>query len=148
MTQRPDAPPALAAAQLHLQATHAALAAALRQEADADADADTDAKAAIDDEAPAGRDGSASAGAGLLRQSLVVQLAEHAVAPWAEQRPWTLMAVAAGAGALLASRMGRGMLGSLAMAALLAPAPGRRTLQPLAAGLAFLLRRRSGPPPR
>jgi hypothetical protein len=142
MTQRPDAPPALAAAQLHLQATHAALAAALRQGTDADAEA------AIDDEAPAGRDGSASAGAGLLRQSLVVQLAEHAVAPWAEQRPWTLMAVAAGAGALLASRMGRGMLGSLAMAALLAPAPGRRTLQPLAAGLAFLLRRRSGPPPR
>jgi hypothetical protein len=34
------------------------------------------------------------------------------------------------------------------MAALLAPAPGRRPLQPLAAGLAFLLRRRSGPPPR
>lgn len=146
MTTRPDARPALAAAQLHLQATHAALAAALRQEADADAD--TDAKAAIDAEAPAGSDGPVSAGAGLLRQSLVVQLAEHAVAPWAEQRPWTLMAVAAGAGALLASRMGRGMLGSLAMAALLAPAPGRRTLQPLAAGLAFLLRRRSGPPPR
>lgn len=142
MTQRPDAPPALAAAQLHLQATHAALAAALRQGTDADAEAE------IDAEAPAGSDGPVSAGAGLLRQSLVVQLAEHAVAPWAEQRPWTLMAVAAGAGALLASRMGRGMLGSLAMAALLAPAPGRRTLQPLAAGLAFLLRRRSGPPPR
>ncbi len=138
MTTRPDAAPALAAAQLHLQATHAALAAALRQEAEAKVEA----------EAPAGSEGTASAGAGLLRQSLVVQLAGHAVAPWAEQRPWTLMAVAAGAGALLASRMGRGMLGSLAMAALLAPAPGRRPLQPLAAGLAFLLRRRAGPPPR
>jgi hypothetical protein len=142
MTTRPDAPPALAAAQLHLQATHAALAAALRQEAVADADAE------IDAEAPAGSEGTATAGAGLLRQSLVVQLAGHAVAPWAEQRPWTLMAVAACAGALLASRMGRGMLGSIAMAALLAPAPGRRPLQPLAAGLAFLLRSRSGPPPR
>ncbi len=142
MTTRPDAPPALVAAQVHLQATHAALAAALRQEDVADADAE------INAEAPAGSEGTATAGAGLLRQSLVVQLAGHAVAPWAEQRPWTLMVVAAGAGALLASRMGRGMLGSLAMAALLAPAPGRRTLQPLAAGLAFLLRRRSGPPPR
>jgi hypothetical protein len=142
MTTRPDTPPALAAAQLHLQATHAALAAALRQEADADAEAE------IDAEAPAGSEGPASAGAGLLRQSLLVQVAGHAVAPWAEQRPWTLMAVAAGAGALLASRVGREMLGSLAMAALLAPAPGRRPLQPLAAGLAFLLRRRSGPPPR
>jgi hypothetical protein len=140
MTTRPDTPPALAAAQLHLQATHAALAAALRQEAEVDAELET--------EAPAGSEGTVSAGAGLLRQSLVVQLAGHAVAPWAEQRPWTLMAVAAGAGALLASRLGRGMLGSLAMAALLAPAPGRRPLQPLAAGLAFLLRRRSGPPPR
>jgi len=138
MTTRPDAAPALAAAQLHLQATHAALAAALRHEAEAKAEA----------EAPAGSEGTASTGAGLLRQSLVVQLAGHAVAPWAEQRPWMLMAVAAGAGALLASRMGRGMLGSLAMAALLAPAPGRRPLQPLAAGLAFLLRRRAGPPPR
>jgi hypothetical protein len=140
MTTRPDAPPALAAAQLHLQATHAALAAALRQEADAEAE--------VDAEVLAGSEGTAGVGAGLLRQSLVVQLAGHAVAPWAEQRPWTLMAVAAGAGALLASRMGRGMLGSLAMAALLAPAPGRRPLQPLAAGLAFLLRRRAGPPPR
>lgn len=142
MTTRPDAPPALAAAQLHLQATHAALAAALRQEAVADAEAEIDAEAAT------GSEGTVSATAGLLRQSLAVQLAGHAVAPWAEQRPWTLMAVAAGAGALLASRMGRGMLGSLAMAALLAPASGRRPLQPLAAGLAFLLRRRSGPPPR
>jgi hypothetical protein len=140
MTTRPDAAPALAAAQLHLQATHAALAAALRQEADAEAE--------VDAEVLAGSEGTAGVGAGLLRQSLVVQLAGHAVAPWAEQRPWTLMAVAAGAGALLASRMGRGMLGSLAMAALLAPAPGRRPLQPLAAGLAFLLRRRAGPPPR
>ncbi len=132
MTPRPDAPPALAAAQLHLRATHAALAAALRREAEVDAEIN----AAVDAGAPAGREDTARSGAGLLRQSLVVQLAGHAVAPWAEQRPWTLMAVAAGA------------LGSLAMAALLAPAPGRRPLQPLAAGLAFLLRRHSGPPPR
>lgn len=134
MTPRPDAPPALAAAQLHLQATHAALAAALQQEAEA--------------EAPAAADGTPASGMGLLRHSLVAQMAGHAVAPWAEQRPWTLMAVAAGAGALLASRVGRGMLGSLVMAALLTPAPARRDVQPLAAGLAFLLRRRSGPPPR
>ncbi len=127
----PDA--ALAAARRHVQETHAALAAALHPPGDDDTDADVA--------------GGRRAAGDLPRHSLVMQFAEHAVAPWAAERPWTLMALAAAAGALLASRRGRGVLGSVAMAALLAPPPGRRGLPALgAAGFGWLLRRRSAPP--
>jgi hypothetical protein len=125
----PDSP-ALAAARLRLQASHAALAAALR----------------------GGKPGSdAVAGAAGAPQPagapLFAQLAGQALAPWAEQRPWTLVTLAAAAGALLASRRGRGLLGTVAMAALLAPTPRRRGLQLLGQGVAMALRRPAGPRP-
>ncbi len=122
---------ARATARLHLQATHAALAAALSHHAGGDNDTDS---------------GAADAEGG-PRPPLVLLLAERAVAPWAAERPWTLMAVAALAGGLLASRRGRTLLGSAVLAAVLAPVPRRGGLPALgAAGFGWLLRRRAAPP--
>ena len=54
--------------------------------------------------------------------------------------------LAAGAGAFLASRRGRGLIGSVAAAALLAPPPGRRGWQLLGQGLSMLGHRQPGAP--
>jgi hypothetical protein len=120
---------ALQAARLRLQGTHAALAAALLGEP---------VGSATDEDTAAARPRERQ------RLPLVVQLAENAIAPWAEQRPWTLMALAAGAGALLVSPRGRRVLGSLVASILVAPAPGRRGWQVLGQGLSLLTRNRPG----
>lgn len=126
---------ALLAAQRRLQGTQAALAAALLGDgSDPDVSASSNERPGV----PARP---------RPRSPLVVQLAESAIAPWAEQRPWTLMALAAGTGALLASPRGRSMFGPLAAAILLAPSPARRGWQVLGQGLSLLVRRQPASPP-
>jgi hypothetical protein len=131
--QAPDGTttPALAAAQRHLAASQAALSAAMRGET------------------PGQAPGAAANAAGLgapAGVSLLALLADRSLAPWAERRPWALVGLAAAAGALLASRRGRGLVSAVVMTALLAPPPGRLSARAIGHGLGLVLRRPAKPP--
>jgi hypothetical protein len=132
----PDAPAALSAALAHLAASEAALAAALRAPGTGRGTGP-----ASDRATDAGDAAPAAPGPGAL--ALMATLADHRLRPWAEQRPWTLVGLAAVAGALLASPRGRGLVGAVAVAALLPPPPGRLGPRALGRGLAMLLSPRS-----
>lgn len=120
-------PLALQAALSHLTTTQTALLAAL---------------GAGPSTTDRGTEAAAPAPPGL---GLVAQLAERSLQPWADRRPWTLVALAVAAGALLASRRGRGLVGAVAMTALFAPTPDRLAARVLGRGIGLVLRHPAEP---